>query len=143
MELLSLEGGLQHMGRHPVSADNSKRITKRPSNAVIERRILSRVGMPVHFKYPGDEGSRSGVLKDRVVIRSNPGALGVPYWDVVDLIEFPDASEPLWMRVGYYRFAYGRLVWGSQTTLTDPLSAWQRLVVAAKARSWFAPLLRI
>ena len=115
VELLSLGGGLHTLGRHPASTDNSKRITNRRSNAEIERQILSRVGKPVHFKYPGDEGSRRGVLKDRVVIQSNPGAQGVPYWDVADLIEFPDAPEPLWMRVGYYRYAYGRLVWGSQT----------------------------
>ena len=130
------------MGRHPASADNSSRILSRRSNAEIERQILSRVGKPVHFKYPGNEGSRRGVLKDRVVTQSNPGAQGVPYWDVIDLIEFPGARESLWMRVGYYRYVKGRLVWGSQTTLTDPLPAWRRLFKAAKTRPWFAPLLR-
>jgi hypothetical protein len=131
------------LGRHPASTDGSKRIHPRPTDAAIERQILSRVGKPVHFRYPGTEGPRHGVLKDRVVIQSSSSAQGVLYWDVVDLIEFPEAPEPLWMRVGYYRHANGRLVWGSQTTLTDPLSAWQRLFTAAKTRSWFAPLVRI
>jgi hypothetical protein len=131
------------VGRHPDSTNNSKQIPNRPSDEEIERQILSRVGSRVHFKYPGDEGSRHGFLKDRVVIRSTEGFQGIPYWDVVDLIEFPGAPEPDWMRVGYYRYTKGRLVWGSQTSLTDSLSVWRRLFVAAKSRSWFAPLLRV
>ena len=130
------------MGRHPASTDRSKQTRNRPSDEAIERQVLSRIGSRVHFKYPGDEGSRHGVLKDRVVIKSSEGIQGIPYWDVVDLIEFAGAPEPLWMRVGYYRYAKDRLVWGSQTTLTEPLSVWQRLFLAAKSRSWFAPLLR-
>ena len=131
------------MRRRSVSTGSSRRITNRPSNAQIELQIRTRLGKPVHFKYPGNEGSRRGVLKDRVIIRSNPTAKGVPYWDVVDLIEFPDAPEPLWMKVGYYRYTEGRRFWGSQTTLTDPLSAWRRLFVKAKSRPWFTPLLRV
>ena len=46
-------------------------------------------------------------------------------------------------QVGYYRFVKGRLNWGSQTSLTDALPAWQRLFAAAKAKKWFAPLLRV
>jgi len=67
------------MGRHASSTPGAKRIPSRPTGAAIERQILSRVGKPVHFQYPGDEGSRHGVLKDRVVIPSNPGSRGVPY----------------------------------------------------------------
>jgi hypothetical protein len=48
----------------------------------------------------------------------------------------------LWMRVGYYRYTKGRLVWGSQTTLTEPLGIWRTLFAAARSRSWFAELLR-
>jgi hypothetical protein len=32
-------------------------------------------------------------LKDRVIIQSIPGAQGIPYWDVVDLIEFPEGRR--------------------------------------------------
>ncbi len=67
------------------------------------KKIKKRVGKPVSFKYPGNEGKRDGVLIDRSVTRSNPEESGVPYWDVVDLIEFPDQSEKEWIRIGYYR----------------------------------------
>jgi hypothetical protein len=130
------------MGRHPSSIDDSQQIANRPTDEAIECQILSKVGKPVEFKYPGDEGELCGILKDRVVIKSAPNLQGIPYWDVVDLIEFPGAPEPLWMRVGYYRYAKGRLVWGSQTTLTEPLSIWRELFEASRARPWFAPLLR-
>lgn len=132
-------GGLA-VGQHPKSGSSPKRNLRHATNAEIEAQILSRIGRPVNFQHPGTEGSRHGTLKDRVIIRSNPGARGIPYWDVVDLIEFPKSPEPLWMRVGYYRYANGRLVWGSQTTLTDPMSAWKRLFDAARTREWFAPL---
>ena len=45
------------------------------------------------------------------------------------------------MRVGYYRYAGGRLNWGSQTTLTEPLSVWRNLFATAQAQPWFAALL--
>lgn len=52
----------------------------------IHKQILSRVGKEVSFTYPGSEGNKHGILKDRVVVDST-NALGmVPYWDVVDLI---------------------------------------------------------
>ena len=129
------------MGRHRDSGSDTPLGTDRPSDAEIERRILSKIGMPVHFKYPGTEGSLRGVLKDRVLIKSSSNIAGVPYWDVVDLIEFARSPEPLWLRVGYYRYA-GRLIWGSQTTLTSYLSDWRRLFVAARKRPWFSALLQ-
>jgi len=128
------------MGRYPVSPGKKGLPTNRPSDDEIECQILSRIGKRVHFQYPGDEGALRGVLKDRVLIKSNPGFQGIPYWDVVDLIEFAGEPEPLWVRVGYYRYAGGRLVWGSQTTLTEPLPVWRRLFKEAKKKSWFAPL---
>ena len=100
------------MGRHVLERDTIKLCASRPSDESVKRQILSKVGKRVKFKYPGDEGELRGVLRERVVIESDPGPLNIPYWDVVDLIEFPGAPKPLWMRVGYYRFALDWLpVW--------------------------------
>jgi hypothetical protein len=65
---------------------------KRPrdTNRIIKK-ILKRVNRPVSFSYPAGEEHKHGVLVDRAVVRSNPGTRGVPYWDVVDLIEFKAA----------------------------------------------------
>ena len=129
------------MGRHSPPIAKAKSGATRPDDEAITRQILSKVGKIVSFKYPGNEGERCGILKERLVVDSDPGFQGIPYWDVVDLIEFPGAAKPMWMRVGYYRYAHGRLVWGSQTTPTEPLDIWRRLFEVAKARPWFASLL--
>jgi hypothetical protein len=129
------------MGRHSPSTGPVHEGATRPSDAEIELKILSRIGSPVTFKYPESDKSLIGKLVDRVVIQGSPSAHGIPYWDVVDLIEFLETPEPMWMRVGYFRFVNGRLVWGSQTTLTEPLSVWKRLFAKAKFRPWFAKLI--
>jgi hypothetical protein len=75
-------------------------------------------------------------------VRSNPGTRGVPYWDVVDLIEFPNEKKPLWIRMGYYRAPKGRLQWGSQTTITESVETWKRILLgAAQQKEWFRNLL--
>ena len=108
----------------------------------IVRKILRAIDKPVSYKYPGNEGYRNGVLRDRVVDRANPGASGVPYWYVIDLIEFPEEDEQEWIRFGYYRKPSENLVWGSQTTNTGPVRTWKRLLVkAAKEKPWFKKLL--
>lgn len=107
----------------------------------IAAKLLEPIGKKVHFTYPGDEPNKKGVLKDRAFIPS-PGATEVPYWDVVDLIEFPDEPEPEWIRIGYYRKPKDRLVWASQTTITEPVGTWKELLVhAAKEKRWFRKLL--
>jgi len=88
----------------------------------IQQRILKAVGRKVKFRYPGNEANKTGVLCDRVVVASNPNTGGVPYWDVVDLIEFPEEVESQWIRIGYYRKPGEHLVWGSQTTITEPVA---------------------
>lgn len=109
---------------------------------IIEK-IISRIGSEVSFKYPGNEGDKKGILKDRVVVPSINEVGTVPYWDVVDLIEFEGEKEPYWIRIGYYRKPADKINWGSQTTITEPISVWKRILVnAAKERSWFADLLR-
>jgi hypothetical protein len=81
-------------------------------------------------------------LKDRYVLPAQGARSGVPYWDVVDLIEFPREAEPVWIRIGYYRMPKDRLVWGSQTTITEPIAVWRSLLTnAAKGKPWFRKLL--
>jgi len=106
-------------------------------------KISKAIGKEVSFRYPGNEGHKRGVLKERVIIPSNPGTTGVPYWDVVDLISFPDERESDWIRIGYYRKPKNRLVWGSQTTITEPISTWKRILLqAAKEKEWFRKLIQ-
>ncbi|MGO9127292.1 MAG: hypothetical protein ACLP6G_20680 [Terriglobales bacterium] len=62
--------------------------------AGVRERILSRIDKKVSFKYPGSEGDKNGILKDRTVVDSTNAPGTVPYWDVVDLIEFEGEKEP-------------------------------------------------
>jgi len=42
------------------------------------------------------------------------------------------------MRIGYYRKPQQRLNWGSQTTITEPVSTWKALLTkAALEKPWF------
>jgi hypothetical protein len=105
-------------------------------------KILSRIGSRVSFKYPGVEPDQHGILKDRVVVESTNAPGTVPYWDVVDLIQFEGKEEPKWIRIGYYRKPKHKLNWGSQTTITEPISIWKRILVnAAREKKWFRDLL--
>src|SRR5574341_559735 len=111
------------------------------ANELIQK-MLRPIGKKVDFRYPGNEGRKIGYLKDRAIIETNPGVTGIPYWDVVDLIEFPGEKEPLWIRVGYYRKPGKNLVWGSQTTLTETIGGWKKLLVqTATQKPWFRQLL--
>ena len=103
-------------------------------------KMLRPIGGPVTFQYP--EGVKKGILKDRSVIQSDP-TNEVPYWDVVDLIEFPEENESkVWIRIGYYRKPKDKLIWASQTTITEPVTVWKRILTqAAKEKSWFRNLL--
>ena len=112
------------------------------STAGIRKQILSRIGARVSFKYPGSEGDKHGILRDRTVVDSTNAPGTVPYWDVVDLIEFEGEKESEWIRIGYYRRPSKKLNWGSQTTITEPVSIWKRiLVTAARDKKWFRELL--
>ncbi len=83
-----------------------------PDEAVIAQ-IFQAVGRCVSFQYPGNEGCKEGLLKDRALLAS-PATTGVLYWDVVDLIEFHGEAEPEWIQIGYYRKPGARLVWGAR-----------------------------
>jgi hypothetical protein len=119
----------------------AKRVNRQ--NDIVAAKILEPVGKRIKFTYPAGEPDMTGVLKDRAFIRS-PASVGVPYWDVVDLIEFPDAPERDWIRIGYYREKpTGRLRWGSQTTITEPIGTWKTLLIhAAREKAWFRRLLQ-
>jgi hypothetical protein len=118
-----------------------EKVVQTTDNDAVAAKILGFVGNKVRFKYPDPEPHKTGILKDRVVIPS-PGATGVPYWDVVDLIEFRDDPQPEWIRIGYYRKPKDRLVWASQTTIAEPVETWKDLLVhAAKEKDWFRKLL--
>ena len=109
-------------------------------NEAVVSQIMRAVGKTVKFQYPGDEGTKTGRLVERAVLPS-PGYTGVPDWDVVDLIEFAGEHESKWMRIGYYR-KKDRLIWGSQTTITEPITIWKKLLVhAARKMAWFKQLL--
>jgi hypothetical protein len=111
------------------------------TNDVINK-IKSCVGKKVSFKYPANEGDKHGILKDRTVVESINEIGTVPYWDVVDLIEFKGEKEPEWIRIGYYRKPKDKLNWGSQTTITEPISVWKNIfVTAAREKKWFLDLL--
>ena len=70
-------------------------------------KILSKIGKKVNFTYPGDEGRKQGILIDRAVFESN--YVGeVPYWDVVDLIEFKGEPELEFIRITYHRKKPGK-----------------------------------
>lgn len=109
--------------------------------ATEEDKILTCIGWPVCFTYPGSEGKKNGILADRSVFHS--GLVGdVPYWNVIDRITFPDEPDPDFIRIGYYRKPKQKLNWGSQTTITDTVSNWRKMFVkAASEKDWFRKLL--
>jgi hypothetical protein len=106
-------------------------------------KILSKIGKKVEFTYPGDEGKKLGVLRDRAVFGCN--YVGeVPYWDVVDLIEFEGEAELEFIRITYYRKKPGQpLNFAGQTSITEPVSVWRKMLVsAAQEKNWFRALLQ-
>lgn len=61
---------------------------------------------------------------------------------MVDLIEFKEKTNPEWSRIGYYRLPKARLQWGNQTTITEPMQTWKRLLIeAAEQKQCFRKLL--
>jgi len=117
-------------------------ISRYSRNPIIGR-IMKAIGRKVSFQYP--EKHISGRLIDRAIVESNPDrkVKDVPYWDVVDLIEFKKEENPKWIRIGYYRVLKGdRLQWGSQTTIAEPVETWKRILIeAANQKPWFRDLL--
>ncbi len=122
-----------------MASNQQTEVTENAADVV--EKIRSRIGEEVFFTFPTSEGNQNGILKDRAIIESDNGPQEVPYWDVVDLIEFKDETEQ-WLRIGYYRKPGNKLIWGSQTTITEPISVWKKIFVnAAKEKKWFRDLL--
>ena len=112
------------------------------SDDEIIQKILRPVGRRVSFNYPLGEGYKKGILRDRAVVKSNPSGKNVQYWDVVDLIEFPDENETEWIRIGYYRQIGNKIRWASQTTITEPIDIWKKILIqSAREKKWFRDLL--
>ena len=105
------------------------------------QRMLRPINKPVSFTYPGTDGPMRGILKDRAVIRGG-NAAGAKYWDVVDLIEFGSKPSDRCIRISYYRQVGDKLGWAGQTSITEPLYVWKRMLVqAALEKPWFCDLL--
>lgn len=67
----------------------------------------------------------------------------VPYWDVVDIIEFEEPKKFVALRFGYYKLKDRKLRWASQATLTEPLEVYKKLFVnAAREIELFRNFLR-
>jgi hypothetical protein len=96
-------------------------------------KILNRIGKSVTYEYPGSEGKRRGVLRDRTVLSAGRNPTGVHYWHIVDLIDFSDHKEP-WIRIGYYRKPKDRLVFAGQTTSTHRHIAVETPICQGSAR---------
>ena len=111
------------------------------NNDEILKQILSKIGDDVNFTYP--EGSkRIGKLVDRVVEIGSTSihSEGKDYYNVFDLIKFPDDDEEN-IRFGYYIYDdVNGLRWGSQTTLCEPVSLIRDLFLKAHKRDWFSTL---
>ena len=99
-------------------------------------KIMAAEGKPVTFTYP----TRRGVRRSRGVLRSRriawadrkPRKGGALYADVVDIITFEGRREPR-LRIGYYlRGPDGTQRWGSQTTITERLLIWRRILPALR-----------
>jgi len=92
----------------------------------IRKKLMKPVGKPVKFKYPGG-GVRKGRLLDRRIVESLHGH-GANYWDVVDLIEFPEERYKQWIRVSYYRQVGDLCRWAGQTSITEPIHIMRQLM---------------
>ena len=105
-------------------------------------RILSKIGKKVEFTFPPEEGDKRGILRDRAVFESNYVGK-VPYWDVVDLIEFEGQAELDFIRITYYRKKPGQpLNFAGQRSITEPISVWRKMLVSvAREKKWFRSLL--
>ena len=53
---------------------------------------------PVSYQFPRNEGRREGILKDRAFVKISTGETGIPIWDVIGLISFPNGPD--WIRIG-------------------------------------------
>jgi hypothetical protein len=105
--------------------------------------LNSKIGKPVVFKYPEPPYNRRGELKDRFLVKDTDDDV-VTYWNLIDLIKFEHDKEN-WLRITYYRYKKQekRWVFAGQTSLSDPISAFEKLFVEAiRKKEWIRPLFK-
>jgi len=107
----------------------------------IHAKLRKPVGKPVKFNYPGGVDNKRGCVRDRVIVWSGISRSRAVYWDVVDLIEFPDEKHKRWIRIGYYRQVGDKLRWAGQTTITEPCHIMKRIFAQAAKKKWFRDVL--
>jgi len=98
------------------------------SEKEIRAKLMRPIGKPVVFNYP--DCTLRGVLLDRV-ISAGGSVTEADYWDVVDLIEFPNEPTKQWVRLTYYRQAKGRLRFAGQWSISEPLPVMKNLLRVA------------
>jgi len=94
-------------------------------------RIMSKIGNPCSFKYPGGRHPQ-GHVRDRVALHSS-NYDGVDYWDVIDLLEFPPPEDRYWMRISYYRVRE-KLYWAGQYSIAEPLDIMKKVLKQANKK---------
>jgi len=106
--------------------------------------VLKAIGKTVSFMYPEPERKLEGILRDRYAHRVPSLTKLTDYWDVIDLIEFKINGKKIKaIRFGYYRRTKGKLIWGSQTTLTEEINKLKELFKgAAREKKWFKQFLK-
>jgi len=108
-----------------------------------EAYLYGKIKGPVNFKYPEPPYRLKGELLDRYVIKDGEDNY-VVYWYVIDLIRFEDEHED-WLRMTYYRYKKRERKWvfAGQTSLSGPLSYFQRLFIETiKEKPWMRQLFR-
>ena len=108
-----------------------------------KKKIIKRIGKKVAFNYPAGEKTQArNSRRPRGGPEQPPIEQSAVLGHVVDLIRFRSETHRHWIRIGYYRITKGRLQWGSQTTICEPIGTWEKLLVgAATQKPWFRDLL--
>lgn len=112
----------------------------------------------VTFTYPEEPYKRDGELLERIVVKDTIGPV-VNYWNILDIIRFHHDPDNIWLRITYYRYLKNeiirtkkgkitnkRWIFAGQTSISDPISAFEELFVKAiredKNGKWIRPLFK-
>jgi hypothetical protein len=121
-------------------------------------------GKIVTFTYPEKPYERKGDLLERLVVKdtSEPEKPEVNYWNILDIIKMhhdPNNPNNIWLRITYYRYLKSKVIktkkgkvtkrrwiFGGQTSISDPISAFEELFVKAiqkdETGKWVRPLFK-
>ncbi|MGD0160810.1 MAG: hypothetical protein ABSB89_11010 [Candidatus Bathyarchaeia archaeon] len=117
-----------------------------------------KVNPKVTFTFPEGLRIRTGHLLERIVVKDSIEP-SVNYWNILDFIKFQHDPDNLWLRITYYRYLKDEIVrtkkgkitnkrwiFAGQTSISDPISAFERLFVKAikedKSGKWIRPLFK-